>query len=101
MRTVLLFLTFAAFGLQVSSQDKTTDSLKNLISSLTEDTTTVNRYILLANSYLNTDSAANANLDSFYVYAKKALDLSNKRNWPESKGISELTMSRYYSLEGN
>ena len=101
MRRAFLFLIFTAFGLQVLSQDKTSDSLKELINFSREDTTTVNWYILLTNSYLNANSSSNTNLDSYYVYAKKALDLSNKINWLRGRGACELLMSEYFSLEGN
>ena len=84
-----------AFVLYTLAQNKTIDSLKKLITPPRQDTTEVNRYILIASSYYNTD------LDSCYAYAKKAFELANKINWPKGIGTSQQPMSRYFTSKGN
>ena len=95
MKKIYSFLFLIAFVLNASAQDKTIDSLKKLVTSQRQDTTSVNRYILIASSYYNTD------LDSCYVYAKKAFELANKINWPKGLGTSQVRMSWYFYAKGN
>ena len=79
-------------GFSLTAQNKTIDSLKQLVQNQIQDTTKVNLYISLAEAYHS------ENLDTVGLYFKKAFKLSAKNNDYKLANIySGIGLSHFYN----
>src|SRR5687768_1695689 len=87
MRNFFLISVFFLSGLLVNSQERSVDSLKNLLSSATEDTTR----ILLLSEFIEHYYLYNP--DSCFKLAKDALALAQRINYPRGEAYIRQSMS--------
>jgi len=95
IKKIIFFLSLLCFAVLSDAQNLTTDSLKQKLESLSEDTAKVNLLIALSNEYLFSFP------DSGRIYAEKGIQLAKKLNYKYGEALCSGVISVALSQTGD